>query len=745
VTDRADDDRSAAPGVPSSFRGEEPGQVAQYERTAGPTRPDDPASGAGAMPDPDAPHEEPNLSYIPALDGMRAFAVLGVMAFHGGIPWLVGGYLGVDAFFVLSGFLITSLLVNEWHRLRTIRLGAFWARRARRLLPALLLVLLFVACYAAFIVPRGTYPNLRLDSLSTLFYVANWHFILIGSSYFNQTGLPSPLTHTWSLAIEEQFYLIWPLVVLGLLKLTRNLRVLLVVSVVGALASAVEMALLYHPGVNTTRLYYGTDTHAQCLLVGASLAVSLAIIARERSRRPAVPGSRARRGRPPGGDPRWAATTPAGRTVFTVVGLVGVAGSAVLWSRLTGNDALLYRGGFLLAALATAAVLVSVVCAQRSPVAVALSVAPLRYLGRISYGMYLWHYPLFIWIDGTRTGLSGYSLFGVRAAATIAVATVSFYLVERPIRQGSFFRQWRAWLAAPVAVVVTVVALVVATTVPAVAGAGLATTTTTVPAADAGRPVKVLVIGDSTALTLAINLGVDAKAYGLTVKDEGIVGCGVTEGTLDKTTGVVGNVWNACNSRVAPGTPLFQYTPAYGHEIRSPDAEQWTVWDRDWIDQYDPDVVVLLAGRWEVHTRVYDGQWTNITEPDFAAYVKRQLAYTVGFASAKGAKVVLLTAPCYDHGEQPNGQPWPTDTPARLDAYNRLVDEVAAENPTKATAVNLDAMVCPSGQFEQDIDGVQVRSADGVHFPGTGAAAPYLDPKILPVLERIGREQMTSR
>ena len=144
------------------------------------------------------------------------------------------------------------------------------------------------------------------------------------------------------------------------------------------------------------------------------------------------------------------------------------------------------------------------------------------------------------------------------------------------------------------------------------------------------------------------------------------------------------------------------------------------------------------------HTRL-DGQWTNITEPDFAAYVKRQLAYTVDFASAKGAKVVLLTAPCYDHGEQPNGQPWPTDTPARLDAYNRLVDEVAAENPTKATAVNLDAMVCPSGQFEQDIDGVQVRSSDGVHFPSTGAAAPYLDPKILPVLERIGREQMASR
>jgi peptidoglycan/LPS O-acetylase OafA/YrhL len=733
--------------VPSSFKGEEPGQVAQHERTAGPTRPADPASGTGAMPDPDAPHEEPNLSYIPALDGMRAFAVLGVMAFHGGIPWLDGGYLGVDAFFVLSGFLITSLLVNEWQRLQTIRLGAFWARRARRLLPALLLVLLFVACYAAFVVPRGTYTDLRLDSLSTLFYVANWHFILIGSSYFNQTGLHSPLTHTWSLAIEEQFYLVWPLVVLGVLKLTRNLRVLLVVSVVGALASAAEMALLYHPGMNTTRLYYGTDTHAQCLLVGASLAVSLALIARERGRRqPARPGERARRGRLPGGDPRWAATTRAGRTVFTVVGIVGVAGSAVLWSHLTGTSSLLYRGGFLLAALATAAVLVSVVCAQRSPVAVVLSVAPLRYLGRISYGMYLWHYPLFIWIDGTRTGLSGYPLFLVRAAATIGIATASFYLVERPIRQGSFFRQWRGWIAAPVAVVVTVVALVAATTVPAVAvtGAGLAATSTTVPGAKAKRPVKVLVIGDSTALTLAINLGVDAAAYGVDVNDEGIVGCGVTEGTLDKTTGVVGNVWNACNSRVAPGTPQFLYSTAYGHQIESPDAEQWTVWDRDWVDQFDPNVVVLLAGRWEVRTRVYDGKWTNIDEPGFAAYVKRQLAFTVRFSSAKGAKVVLMTAPCYDHGEQPNGEPWPTDTPQRVDTYNRLVKEVAAEYPTTASVIDLHGMVCPGGQFEQDIDGVQVRSSDGVHFPDTGSAAPYLDPRILPTLEKIGREQMAA-
>src|ERR1019366_7636080 len=212
-----------------------------------------PSPPAPAEPDPDAPHEEPNLSYVPALDGVRAFAVVGVMAYHGGIPWLPAGFLGVDAFFVLSGFLITSLLISEWQRRRTIRLGQFWARRARRLLPALLLLLVFVVLYAAFVVPAGTYPGLRLDALSTLFYVANWHFILIGSNYFNQTGLPSLLTHTWSLAVEEQFYLVWSLVVVGVPKFTGRLWALLALSVVGALASAAEMALLFRHGAGTTR------------------------------------------------------------------------------------------------------------------------------------------------------------------------------------------------------------------------------------------------------------------------------------------------------------------------------------------------------------------------------------------------------------------------------------------------------------------------------------------------------------
>src|SRR5277367_6126241 len=170
------------------------------------------------------PHQR--VAYLPGLDGVRAFAVLAVMIYHGGISLTPGGFLGVDTFFVLSGFLITSLLVSEWQGTATIRLGAFWARRARRLLPALLLMLLFVAFYASVIVPKGTYGALRLDALATLLYVSNWHFILVNSNYFNETSASSPLLHTWSLAVEEQFYVIWPLVVLGVLHFTRSLGAL---------------------------------------------------------------------------------------------------------------------------------------------------------------------------------------------------------------------------------------------------------------------------------------------------------------------------------------------------------------------------------------------------------------------------------------------------------------------------------------------------------------------------------------
>jgi peptidoglycan/LPS O-acetylase OafA/YrhL len=650
-----------------------------------------PSPPAPAQPDPDAPRQGPTLSYIPALDGVRALAVLGVMAFHGGISWLPAGFLGVDTFFVLSGFLITSLLISEWQRRHTIALGQFWARRARRLLPALLLLLVFVVLYAAFVAPAGTYPGLRLDSLSTLFYVANWHFILTGSNYFDQTSLPSLLTHTWSLAVEEQFYLVWPLVVLGMLKFTGRLWALLTLSVAGALASAVEMALLFRHGAGLTRLYYGTDTHGQCMLIGAALASGLAIFARRRH----APVAPIRGRRMPGGDPAWAASSRWARTLLSILGAVGVAAAGLLWSQGSYNGSFLWQGGFMVAALATAAVLLCVVCHQRSWLALALSVSPLRYLGRISYGLYLWHYPLFQWIDGQRTGLSGYALFAVRCGATVAVATVSFYLVERPIRQGTFFRQWRGWVGAPVAVAAVSITVVFAT------GSGTVAAVPAPPAVPAGPSSSdstVLVLGDSTALTLSVGLSYDATRYGASVVEKGLLGCGVTVVPEVSTHGVDSAMAQACN----PATPA---------------AAQWPALWTGWIDRYHPAVVAILAGRWEVSSVEWKGRWTDILDPAYAAYVRQQLQRAVDVGSSGGAAVVLFTAPCYDSGEQFDGAPWPEDQPDRLNAYNTLVRRVVAANPQRATLVNLDGIVCPGGTFESQIDGVTVRAPDGVHFP----------------------------
>jgi peptidoglycan/LPS O-acetylase OafA/YrhL len=670
--------------------------------------------------DPDAPRQGPSLSYIPALDGIRGVAIVVIMGYHGGVFLTSGGFYSLDTFFALSGFLITSLLISEWQRTQTIRLGAFWARRARRLLPALLVMLLGVALYAAFLVPPGTYSHLRSDGIYALFYFANWHFIAIGSNYFVQTGLTSPLTHTWSLAVEEQFYLVWPLVVLGALKLWRSKRALLVICVVGALASSTEMAVLYSPS-NVNRLYYGTDTRAQSLLVGAALAVSLSLWADRRRRAGASLADDDPIRLRLGGDPAWAARSVLGRGIALSVGLIGVAVSALLWTMLSYNNPLAYRGGFLLAALATSAVLFSVVCSQDSVLASCLSYAPLRYVGRISYGMYLWHFPLFIYIDNARTGLTGYPLFAVRVAVTVAVASASFYLIERPVRQRTFLRGWKAWLGTPVAVLAVVVALFAATAAPPLAASAAAPKFTGRSASPTGPPVKVLVVGDSVALTLEIGLSEHERSFDVESFDGGILGCGVTNGAEFQLKGVDAPMATQCDDGPARG--LWPH-----------------IWLAD-IAKDKPNVVMILAGLWEVANRTYRGRWTNIEDPTYAAYVKQQLEYAVRVARSGGAHVVLMTAPCYDSGEQPNGEPWPEDSQSRLSIYNHLVEQVATMS-SDTSLLNFNAMACPGGHYEEFMNGVQVRESDGVHFTFDGGDA--FASRIWPVVVTLGRRQMAT-
>ncbi len=679
------------------------------------------------------------LAYLPALDGVRAFAVLAVMMFHGGFSFFTGGFMGVDVFFVLSGFLITSLLVGEWRQSLTIRLGAFWGRRARRLLPALLLMLLFVAFFASVIVPKGTYGALRLDTLSTLLYVSNWHFILVGSNYFNETSAASPLIHTWSLAVEEQFYLIWPLVVLGLLRLTRRLEPLFLLSCAAAIASATWMYVLSRHAVSINRVYLGTDTRSQCLFIGCALAVGLVLLTQR--------GHSA--GRLAQGE-LWRPASTQGRLLCAVAGIVGALVALIMWSVIDSTTSFPYSGGFFLIGIATAGVIVSAVGAPRSLVPRFLSLTPIRYVGQISYGLYIWHWPLFLWVDHARTGLSGTPLFLLRLLVTFVVSVASFHLVERPIRRGTFVRQWRAWVAVPSAVVVVLVATVAATTgttavasttYPGSIGTGLSSSTrttspTTVPTpGTAARghqpPVRVLLFGDSVALTLGIGLGgpaVEAK-YGYLLADKGILGCGVVMGPAVELQGGRGLTQSACDGApVAPNTPLS----------KQPWPVQWTAA----MDYVKPNVVALLAGRWEVVDREYHGTWTNILNPKFAAYVKSQLEYASHLVTSTGARLVFFTAPCTDEGEQPDGATWPEDNPARLAVYNRLVREVAAAHRKTDSVVDLYRAVCPHHAFTSTIHGVVVRRTDGVHFTDVAGAA--LAGQLMPPIVAAGRAQMAE-
>ena len=225
---------------------------------------------AGAGADRTGPPGRGGRRRLAPLDGIRAFAVMAVLLYHGGVAGVDGGLLGVDVFFVLSGFLITSLLCGEYLARGTIRLGHFWAGRARRLLPGLFLLLLGVALYAWVFRNTLDVSSIRGDALATLLYVANWHFVFSGQGYFTQSTTPSPLLPMWSLGVEEQYYLIWPLVTLFILR-RGGTRWVAWVAGVAAAASTLLMASMYLAGSSIDRLYYGTDTRVQALLVGSVL------------------------------------------------------------------------------------------------------------------------------------------------------------------------------------------------------------------------------------------------------------------------------------------------------------------------------------------------------------------------------------------------------------------------------------------------------------------------------------------
>jgi len=369
--------------------------------------------------------------YMPGLDGLRAVAVLAVVAYHLEIGWAGGGLLGVGIFFTLSGYLITDILLEAWSNKR-LNLGQFWLARARRLLPALFVMLIVVMAWVTLGDP-GRLDDLRGVAISSAFFTSNWWVIHEGVSYFDRFGPVSPLGHLWSLGIEEQFYLIWPWILLLGLKFVpakkgnkganprKRVRPrLAAVTLVLAAASAILMALLFEPGFDTTRVYEGTDTRAFGLLIGAALAM-------------VWPSRRLKSGVP-----------PKARNLLDGAGVVSLIVIALLVWQTDQYSSFLYQGGLVLLSVATV-VLIAVLAHPAPRLGPVLGVGPLRWIGVRSYAIYLWQLPIIALT--TPVPNEGFDLrrATLQVLAIFLVSALSWRFIEDPVRQGAIGRLWKRW------------------------------------------------------------------------------------------------------------------------------------------------------------------------------------------------------------------------------------------------------------------------------------------------------------
>jgi len=362
-----------------------------------------------------------NQRYMPGLDGLRAIAVIAVILFHLGFDWAPGGMLGVGVFFTLSGYLITDILLGQLNARGRIKLVAFWLARARRLLPALFVMLAIVVAWVTIFGPAQP-DQFRKGVISAVFYVNNWQQIFANVSYFARFEAEGPLDHLWSLSVEEQFYIVWPFLLLLGVKLVRERPLpsgvrprLALLTIAGALASTILMAILYKPSLDPSRIYFGTDTRSAGLLFGAALAM-------------VWPSRKLSRG-----------IAPQARNTLDAMGVAGLLIIALMIWQTGELSSFLYRGGFMVLSLATVMVLMPLTH-PACRLGGWLGVRPLRWVGVRSYGIYLWQTPVIVLTSPQ--GIHGHSLVRslLQVAAIFAIAAASWHFVEEPIRHGAIGR-----------------------------------------------------------------------------------------------------------------------------------------------------------------------------------------------------------------------------------------------------------------------------------------------------------------
>jgi peptidoglycan/LPS O-acetylase OafA/YrhL len=587
------------------------------------------------------------LPHLPGLDGIRGLAVIGVLLFHGGFTWAKGGFLGVSTFFTLSGFLITNLLVREFEGSQSIDLLRFWARRLRRLMPAALAAIGLIGLVWWRIGSPEQLASLRGDMLSSVGYVANWRLWTTDVSYGSLFSEPTPFQHFWSLAIEEQFYVIFPIVALVLLRIGGR-RLL---AVVCSSIAAGSIALMWLQRSDFDRIYYGTDTRVAELLLGVLLALWWS------------------------GRARNTTTRTRNEPLFDFIGIAAVIAVLTAWFTIGEASDGLAKGGFpAYAALSTIAIYIGTRAGLFSRI---FATSGIRWAGLLSYGLYLYHWPVFLVLSEERTGLTLAPLFVVRMMATLAIALLSYFFLEMPVRRGTLFATSRKAGSAALAGIAGVVVLAFAVT--------LQTPTSTVPYANmrvdqignrleqlapqspvdsnSPSPARLWIIGDSGAMDASPALAAAAEAAGATSVVFGAgPGFGLTNG--------------------------FDWRPGWSQTI----------------SDYQPDLAVFMFGGWDIPFIKKNGEAAYATVVDEA----------VTLLTNNGIRVMLLPV-------MPGGA-------NDVSAVDRVFATVAARHPEMTTNPSiLSAFTAPDGSTPRywiGDDGTVhlLRKKDNWHLCQEGAA-----------------------
>lgn len=600
------------------------------------------------------------LSHQPGLDGLRGVAVALVVLFHADFDWMSGGFLGVSVFFTLSGFLITSLLLHEHEQRGSIDLRAFWSRRLRRLAPASLAVIVAVVGLASWLSTPSEASRIKGDAVSAALYSSNWRFVVAEHSYADLFSAPSPLLHIWSLSIEEQLYVVVPVVVAVVLAAGWSRRRLGIMLGVLTLASATV-------GVGVSgidRVYYGTDTRAAELLLGAVLACFA-------------------------GGRLIAGVTPRVERAVSVLGPIALAAMLLLAVTSDPRSPWIADGGLPLFAVASAVLVVAAIV--RGPIRSVLSWSPLRTLGRVSYGVYLVHWPVFVFLTADRLGVDGVARVTICVCITLLVATASHRWFERPIRDRRRLASSTRAISTFVIGVVASVALPLAVladgeTIPVTTPTVLVTTTSAAPVeavpesttsvAPGTGPVTALVLGDSTANNLARALA-DVADPGFGVVDAGVIGCPLVP---------------AIRVFDQPGKNRdATYCPVPSNNVRETLA--WT----------PIDLVLVVVGppsRW-----VYENPSGTLVEPgsdDYLDDLDRMMDDLV--EAADGRPIIVFDAPYVRDDDRVLG-----DDPALVDLWNAVVDDWGTRD--EVDVYRYSDLFAPAGS-ETDLE----QRPDGVHF-----------------------------